>query len=146
MAGVFDNLIKDLRELDSKQNDIAKAVIKDTDEEVIDTLQDQLFSGKSGSGSDITPKYTPFTKFLKGLKGQPTDRVTLKDTGKFYKSQKVKFTGKGFDTIATDPKTKDLTEKYGEEVLMLSEESLDEYREESFDDQFIEAAQKFLLK
>ena len=146
MAGVFDDIIKDLRSLEARQDDIAKDVIKATDDQVVEKLNDQQFSGKKGDGSDITPKYTPFTKFLKKQKGQPTDRVTLKDTGKFHKSQKVKFTNKGFDTVATDPKTSDLVEKYGDEILELSEESLDEYRNETFDDKFIEEAQKFLLK
>jgi len=30
--------------------------------------------------------YSPFTVIIKGKKGQPTDRVTLKDTGGFYKT------------------------------------------------------------
>jgi hypothetical protein len=52
----------------------------------------QLFRGIDSQGQfldDIGGGYTTRTIQIKQRKGQPTDRVTLKDTGEFYKSFSV---------------------------------------------------------
>ena len=59
---------------------------KDTQDFLIDTLQDQLFTtGEDGDGVSLG-NYSPITIKIKKRKGQPTDRITLKDTGAFYDS------------------------------------------------------------
>jgi hypothetical protein len=60
---------------------------------------------------------------LKNEKNQPTDRVTLRDTGDFHKSIKVDADRTYFEIYATDWKTDDLKEKYGDEILGLTPEN-----------------------
>jgi len=76
--------------------------------------------------------YTPFTKEIKREKGQPTDRVTLKDTGDFYMSFRVipfrggfEITADGFKQgdISTGGNT-DLLEEFGNDILGLNQENL----------------------
>lgn len=86
--------------------------------------QSQLNEGKRGDNTEITPEYTPFTKRIKQAKGQPSDRVTLKDRGDFWNSIKTSPTDRFVEIYATDYKTNDLLAKYGDEVLGLNENNI----------------------
>jgi hypothetical protein len=100
-------------------------IIQEGEEIVLDlNREEQLYEGKDAQGREIRPKYTPFTVSIKRIKGQPTDRVTLKDTGDFYQSFDIKYGPDYFEIIATDGKTKKLQRKYGPEVLGLNPDSL----------------------
>ena len=58
-------------------------------------------------------------------KGQRFDHITLLDTGKFYKSFKVKVQSGGFEIIADGNRgDTNLLEDYGKEVLGLTDENL----------------------
>lgn len=91
---------------------------------VIELQQLQLNEGKRGDNSEITPEYTPFTKVIKRAKGQPSDRVTLKDSGDFWKSIKTSPTDSFVELYATDKKTNELLAKYGELVLGLNKTNI----------------------
>ena len=91
--------------------------------------EEQLFEkGIDGLGKRLAP-YSPVTVQLKKLKGQPFDRTTLRDTGEFHSSIKVKLVRDGIK-IESDPIKEDtnLLEVYGEEILFLTEENLTEFR------------------
>ena len=91
--------------------------------------EEQLFEkGIDGLGKSL-PSYSPVTVQLKKLKGQPFDRTTLRDTGEFHSSIKVKLQRDGIK-IESDPIKEDtnLLEVYGEEILFLTEENLTEFR------------------
>ncbi len=96
---------------------------------VIEMQQMQLNEGKRSDNSEITPEYTPYTVFLKRIKGQPSDRVTLKDKGDFYESIKTSPTDRFLEIFATDKKTSDLQAKYGENILGLNETNIDILRQ-----------------
>ena len=64
--------------------------------------------------------YTAKTIQNKKRKGQPTTRVTLRDTGAFHKSMFVVFDSEGFYVTASDEKTEELVKKYGEEIFRLT--------------------------
>jgi len=88
-------------------------------------IDEQMFKqGKRADGAAITPPYTAFTKGIKQQKGQPTNRVTLRDTGAFHKSVSVQWRNTEFLMVASDPKTPDLVRKYSPEILGLSDDSL----------------------
>ena len=72
--------------------------------------------------SDYQP-YAQFTVYAKGLKGQPSDRVTLRDNGDFHGSFFVKFGKDGFVIDATDSKRDKLVRKYGKQIFGLTQES-----------------------
>lgn len=60
--------------------------INSNKEVLIDQQTDQFDKGKDANNISIVPSYALSTKKIKQSKGQPTDRVTLKDTGKLYDS------------------------------------------------------------
>jgi len=83
--------------------------------------REQLYEGDGGDGP-IEPPYTPLTRTIKARKGQPFNRVTLKDTGDFYRS--IKLQGKRL--MATDGKTRKLVAKYGNHILTMSQSHYDQ--------------------
>lgn len=87
--------------------------------------EEQLYKGgRNAEGNRITPGYTPLTVSIKRRKSQPTDRVTLRDTGRFYRSFFIVYDQDEFTFYADDSKTPGLVEKYGPEILGLEEESI----------------------
>jgi hypothetical protein len=110
-------------------NGVLLNVLKDRkfEELLISMNRTQLFKGENKEGKalkSIGGDYTDFTKQIKASKGQPTDRVTLLDTGKLYKSGKVSLTGKKvtieFDTIKEET---DLQDRWGDKIIGLNEEN-----------------------
>lgn len=99
---------------------------KEFEAEIIDLNTAQLYEGRESTGAPITPAYRPLTVTIKRAKGQPTDRVTLKDTGDYYASFKVRFGPEYLAIYATDGKAEKLERKYGEDVYGLDENSLQE--------------------
>lgn len=86
---ILNNLQNTIRQLEDSINRSIQESIK-ANEGVIKTLQiSQLFAGKTKEDAKITPDYALSTKILKRKKGQPTDRVTLRDTGDFYRSIEI---------------------------------------------------------
>lgn len=90
---------------------------------IADLNRQQLAAGIRADGSEITPDYTRATVQIKQEKGQPTDKVRLHDTGDFYESIFVKIFDDVFDLDATDAKTDELTAKYGDAILDLTEQN-----------------------
>lgn len=91
--------------------------------------QNQLFDkGIDSTGrslADIGGGYAPVTIQIKTAKGQPTDRVTLRDTGEFYASFYIVLGEKEF-YIEADPMKPggvNLLEEWGKDVLGLTDES-----------------------
>lgn len=70
--------------------------------------------------------YSFATIILKEQKGQPVDRVTLRDSGDFYASHNVVLINDGFEITAdTLKEDNDLLEVWGEDILKLTPENLD---------------------
>lgn len=103
---------------------------------------EQLYDkGIDANGIKLRSKFAKFGRYysdhtieLKKIKGEPTDRVTLKDTGDFYHSFKLKLKDGAFvidaDTIKDD---NDLIEVWGEDILGLTTESLNKIIELSIE-------------
>lgn len=87
---------------------------------------DQLYRrGINGRGEKIMD-YAPYaarTIKNKKRKGQPTTRVTLRDTGDFHKSMYVVFDSEGFYITSDDEKAKYLVKKYGGEIYRLTDKN-----------------------
>ena len=99
-------------------------VVRDKEDVIVSAIaDDQLYRrGINGKGEKIMD-YMPYTaKTIKNKrkKGQPTTRVTLRDTGAFHESMYVVFDSEGFYITASDEKTQDLVEKYGKEIFRLT--------------------------
>lgn len=89
--------------------------------------EDQLFEqGINRLGIDIMDyaPYSPLTIEIKEEKGQPTDRVTLRDYGDFESSFFLEVNDTQFEIKASDFKTEELIKKYGREILGLTNENI----------------------
>ncbi len=97
---------------------------QETQKFLIESLQDQLFiTGEDGNGLSLGD-YSPVTVKIKRAKGQPTDRITLKDTGEFYNSYEIDpFKGGFFINADGKKKDTDLFFQYGEDILKPNEET-----------------------
>lgn len=91
---------------------------------------DQLFEkGENSLGirlETIGGEYKSYTVFRKQIKGQPVDRVTLKDTGEFYESfEVIANTGDTYITIKTNPfkDGENILDRWGVEVVGLNKEN-----------------------
>lgn len=92
--------------------DVARRSIDETKGTIVDLNEEQLFAGLRNDGSNIKPAYTGFTINEKEKKGQPYDRVTLKDTGAFYAGIRVEVDGDKVVIDSTDEKNDELFAKY----------------------------------
>ena len=105
-------------------------IIKDNESFICDmNAQEQLYQrGVNTYGVPIMDymPYTPYTIEIKTIKHQPTDRVTLRDTGDFHESFYVEATNTEFVVKASDWKTEKLIRKYGRQILGLTRENLQE--------------------
>lgn len=91
--------------------------------DIAETNADQLFAGLRADDTDIEPAYKPFTIAIKKEKGQPTDRVTLKDTGEFHRSIFVKFTNNTIIIDSNNDLRDKLVEKYGAAIFGLTKQN-----------------------
>jgi len=121
----LDDLISNLKKFEEEIYQTVEKVLRENEYVIIDmNVEDQLFEkGIDRTGQEIASyaPYSPVTIQIKGIKGQPTNRVTLRDEGDFHSSFYVEFTQDGFEIKATDWKTKKLIASYGEEVLGLTD-------------------------
>lgn len=108
-----DNLPMYLEDIVHDKEDVIVSAIAD------DQLYRRGINGRGKKIMDYMP-YTPKTIQNKKRKGQPTTRVTLRDTGAFHKSMFVVFDSEGFYITASDEKTEELVKKYGEEIFRLT--------------------------
>ena len=100
---------------------VRRAVQENTDK-IVELNVEQLYEygiNSLGISIDTYAPYSPYTIRVKNEKGQPTDRVTLRDTGDFHKSFEVVVGPVDFYITATDYKTDMLIEKYGEKIFGL---------------------------
>lgn len=74
--------------------------------------------------------YSLYTVSIKGMLGQPTDRVTLKDTGDFHDSFYVIYREDEFEITASDYKREALVNRYGPEIFGLTPENMAVVRDE----------------
>lgn len=93
--------------------------MKQTKKDFVEWQQEQLNAGKKKSGGRIKPEYRPATVKIKKMKGQPYDRVTLKDTGFFHSTIFLVVGQNDFGVTSTDRKGPWLVDKYGDSIFGL---------------------------
>lgn len=107
---------------------LLEEIIRDKEDVIISAItDDQLYrrgiNGRDEKIMNYMP-YRPSTIRKKQKKGQPTTRVTLKDTGEFYKSIFMVFDSEGFYITSSDEKAKYLIKKYGKSIFRLTDKNL----------------------
>lgn len=111
-----------------KSGRLMQKIIWDNEAYIIDmNAEEQLYEqGVNNLGvsiSDYAP-YSPVTIEIKKAKGQPTNRVTLRDEGDFESSFYLEVDDKQFEIKAADWKTEDLIKRYGRQILGLTDENI----------------------
>ena len=123
---IIDEKVQALRRFKDRVDEIIIEEAKKQEEEILIMVkQEQLFQGIDAQGRQISPPYAESTIKRKIKKGQPTDRVTLKDTGFFYFSFFIDYQPKEFTIQAEDIKTIFLLARYGLDILGLTPDNID---------------------
>lgn len=118
-----------MRELKDLINPTVQKTFEDNELVVIDyNVNKQLYDkGEDSKSSVIRPAYTPFTIRMKIKKNQPTDRVTLKDSGYLHSQIKVIARGDEVEITTSVPYAEKLFKKYGDDILGIQKELLEEF-------------------
>lgn len=111
---IFDKLKRNLEYL--KQGGLTAIIQEEIINEstfVMDLNRDtQLYDKGIKSDGERLPEYTRFTKTIKKSKGQPYDRMTLRDTESFHKKFFLKMDNMKFRIDSTDKKRNKLVERF----------------------------------
>ena len=128
--GKIDDLLKRVVKFNDELTSgrLVQKIIWDNEAYIIDmNAEEQLFEqGVNRLGVSIMDyaPYSPVTIEIKEAKGQPTNRVTLRDEGDFESSFFLEVGDKQFEIKASDFKTEDLIKKYGRQILGLTDENI----------------------
>jgi hypothetical protein len=118
----FKGMIKNLNDLKNGGIDIILEVAIKGKRDFITGLntKGQLFNGIDSRGEKISPAYASRTISIKKSKGQPYNRVTLKDKGNFYRETDIDTGKNDFVIINYNEQYPYLSEKYGKDLLGLT--------------------------
>lgn len=101
---ILNDLQKKIKSIDINKLLDQAFKTKQVQSTMVEFNQDQLQSGYDALGQKINTiggsPYRAYTVKIKKLKGQPTNIVTLYDTGAFYKTFKVRIVKEGYEVIA----------------------------------------------
>lgn len=141
----IEALITSLKEYKDNINEYMEDITRSIEDEIKDlNVHQQYDLGQDRYGDRITPEYTPFTVSIKRWKGQPTDRVTLRDTGQFHSSFKIRYEADGFELYANDWKAESLEEKYGNSIFGLQDDAAIELANQVYQPRMIQKLKSLL--
>jgi len=148
----MDKFTDYIERFDVNFTDLINKSAKPAFDQITELNREQLWSGEDALGQVINTlggrPYALSTMRIKSTKGQPTNRVTLKDTGAFYKTFKVKQVKSGFEVIADFSKDDgDIRDNFSSDFdfLGLQDESLNEWVNEYFYPEFTRNLRKEIL-
>lgn len=124
MPNIIQEKIEALRRFEKEHESIVIQLAANYEAEILDMNTDQLEKGIEATGNPVSPPYRPLTISIKQQKGQPTDRVTLKDEGDFHDSFFLVLNQTSFAIYAKDEKTARIERKYGRDIFGLTDENL----------------------
>lgn len=130
---VISRFERKLKELKAAVNPTIQETVNRTKPLLIDEQTNvQMFQGEDSQGKQFIPSYALSTKIVKRKKGQPTNRVTLKDSGDLYKSIKIDAKTTQFIISANVEYFKYLVTKYDQNTILgLQEDFLREYTKQA---------------
>lgn len=104
---------------------LVNSCVDEKEKDIVQLNIDQLYDlGQNSLGVSLGA-YAPMTVRLKQEKGQPYDRVTLRDTGDFHRGFYLRKTGEGFEITSSDDKTQLLMRDWGKSIFGLDDESME---------------------
>lgn len=99
-------------------------IVQEDEQMVLDMNREQMYSGIRSDGTRIEPEYTATTISIKQRKGQPTDRVTLKDTGDHYREMFIQYGDDSFGIYSDAEYAIDLANKYEFNIYGLTPDNI----------------------
>lgn len=129
--GVFDDEIAFVESWKVIIEDSVKEAFRRYDFVIIDYLTNKQWfqKGQKSDGGIIKPVYTRITIKLKQKKGDPYDRVTLRDTGKLYRSIDLIIGERALIARVTVEYFRRLELKYGKKILGIQDKFIEEFTE-----------------
>ena len=125
---IIDNKIRALQDFERTMNQQVRMAVAIHETEIAHlNAQVQLFEkGVDSAGREIASylPYRPLTVQIKQSKGQPTNRVTLRDTGDFHAGFFVLASDAEFYILSDDWKVAEIEYKYGKQVFGLTPEHM----------------------
>lgn len=128
--GIIDDLKKRVMMFNDglTSGEFIKDIVEENEAFIVElNSEEQLFEkGITSTGVSIAD-YAPYSQVtveIKRQKGQPVNRVTLRDEGDFHASFAIKADNEQFEIVANDWKVKDLTLYYGDEILGLTDDNI----------------------
>jgi len=118
MAGLKAYKAK-LEQVISDFDTITDKVLDDNKQAYADENTRVLFNEGIDSQGNKLPEYSETTKRIKAKKGQPTNRMTLKDTGDFHRGFFARLSNGKMTISSKDDKTNELTGRYGQDIFGL---------------------------
>ena len=117
----FYNKIVALQEFDIEK--ISMDIISENEEYVVDLIQTQLSDGERGDGEKTNaaygkPYYQKKTIEIKLGKDQEIGFVTMKDTGDFYNSLKLKLYKNTFEIVSDVPQFEEINKIWNDDKLV----------------------------
>lgn len=121
------NLEYRLRAFKDSLPDTLKEIVMDKAGVIVSAVANDQLYRRGVNGRDVKiMSYQPYamrTILAKKRKGQPTTRVTLRDTGVFHKSMYLVADDEGFYVTSDDRKAVWLTKRYGEAIFRLTDKN-----------------------
>lgn len=127
MKEILD-IVENLQRYENRIPTYIRDAAAENEDIIVDyVIEDQLFE-RGVDGDNISlGEYSPVTISIKQIKGQPTDRVTLRDTEAWNRSAYLFIGPDHMEVRTTDVKTGDIFFKYGEKVLKVSDSNLQDF-------------------
>lgn len=121
---ILDDTKNALNEIKGSINSSLQQSFNNNQDQAKDLNRVQMFAGIKIDNSAILPDYADSTKRYKFNKGQPIDRVTLRDTGVFYRDLTIE--ARPDEVVFSSPTTYSafLFDKYGNNVLGLTMQNM----------------------
>ena len=139
------NLIDNLKKYKDSINEYMEDITRSIEDEIKEiNVHQQYDLGQDRNGDSITPEYAESTIRYKRRKGQPTDRVTLQDTGQYHDTFKIRYEDEGFELYANDWKAGFLDKKYGKEIYGLQDEAARELADQVYQPRMIQKLKTML--
>lgn len=139
------NLINRLTDYRDNINNYMEDITRSIEDEIKKlNVHQQYDLGQDRYGAEIRPEYAESTIRYKRRKGQPTDRVTLQDTGQYHDTFKIRYEAEGFELYANDWKAGFLDRKYGKEIYGLQDEAARELADQVYQPRMIQKLKNIL--
>lgn len=126
---LIDGLLNKVRAFNGKLEDgtYMMDIVKRCEADICEmNSQQQLYDrgvDNLGVGISTYMPYAPLTISIKTAKGQPTDRVTLRDEGDFYAAFSLRIDNEAFEITSDDWKTDKLVSRYGAQIFGLTNDN-----------------------